>query len=212
MYYMPIYFQAVKGKSATTSGVLLVPYLVSNITMSLFTSLLIVKVGYVSPFMITSAACFTIGSGILFTLRVDTSLAQSIGYQILAGGSAGLAVQVPFVAVQALLDPSDAQIGVGLAIFANSLGGAMSTSIAQNIFSNSLARNLAQYAPGIDPQQIINTGVTELRQKFPVNSMAGILEAYVSSIDDSFILPISVGGVAFLASLFVEWKSIKPAK
>ncbi|XP_014554348.1 hypothetical protein COCVIDRAFT_39781 [Bipolaris victoriae FI3] len=212
MYYMPIYFQAVKGKSATTSGVLLVPYLVSNITMSLFTSLLIAKVGYVSPFMITSAACFTIGSGILFTLRVDTSLAQSIGYQILAGGSAGLAVQVPFVAVQALLDPSDAQIGVGLAIFANSLGGAMSTSIAQNIFSNSLARNLAQYAPGIDPQQIINTGVTELRQKFPVNSMAGILEAYVSSIDDSFILPISVGGVAFLASLFVEWKSIKPAK
>ncbi|PVH96871.1 MFS general substrate transporter [Periconia macrospinosa] len=212
MYYMPIYFQAVKGKSATTSGLLLVPYLVSNIAMSLLTSLLIMKVGCVSPFMIVGAACFTIGSGLLVTLRVDTSFAKSIGYQILTGGGAGLSVQVPFVAVQALLDPSDAQIGVGLAIFANSLGGAMSTSIAQNIFSNSLARNLARDIPTINPEQIINTGVTELRRTIPVDSIVSVLEAYVSSIDDSFILPVSVGGFAFLASLFVEWKSIKPAK
>ena len=53
----------------------------------------------------------TVGSGLLHTLQVESSSGTWIGYQILAGFGVGLALQVPFIAVQTVLDPADMPIG-----------------------------------------------------------------------------------------------------
>lgn len=53
------------------------------------------------------AAIVAIGSGLLYTLDVDTSAAKSVGYQILAGVGDGICVQIPVTAVQAFADAKD---------------------------------------------------------------------------------------------------------
>jgi hypothetical protein len=53
------------------------------------------------------SAILTIGCGLLYTLRVETNTGRWIGYQLLAGIGAGMGMQVPFLAVQAVTSSTD---------------------------------------------------------------------------------------------------------
>ena len=111
IYYLPFYFQAVLGTSAEGSGIRSIPYLVSITTSSLIVGALITKIGYYVPFLWIGSAIFTVGAGLLFTLRVSTSTGKWIGYQIMSGLGAGAGLQVPYLAVQAVLNSKDMPIG-----------------------------------------------------------------------------------------------------
>lgn len=64
------------------------------------------KVGLYQPFLLSGAGLVIIGSGLLWTLDIDSPSAKEIGYQILAGTGDGLCVQVPVTAAQAFIDKS----------------------------------------------------------------------------------------------------------
>lgn len=65
------------------------------------------KVGYYQPFLLAGAGIVTIGSGLIYTLDINTSSSRIIGYQILAGAGDGICVQVPVTAVQAFVDQKE---------------------------------------------------------------------------------------------------------
>ena len=94
-----------------------------------------------------------------------------------------------------------------LAIFFNTLGGALSVSIAQNIFSNTLAKQLPKHTSGIDPAFIISAGATHVREAAPPGQLAGVLLSYNEAVTKALVLPIGVGGLAFICSLFVSFSS-----
>ena len=56
-------------------------------------------------------AIFTVGCGMLYTLRVGSGAGHWIGYQILTGVGAGAGVQIPFIAVQVVLSAKDMPTG-----------------------------------------------------------------------------------------------------
>lgn len=89
-------------------------------------------------------------------------------------------------------------------IFFNSLGGAVSISIAQNVFSNSLVKSIPKYAPSVNPEAIIAAGATHIRDVVSSDQLAGVLLAYTYSLTRAFILPIATACAAFVASLFVS--------
>lgn len=60
---------------------------------------------------LTHLIVFTIGAGMLYLLKVDSPSAKWIGYQILSGIGGGAAVQIPFIAVQVVLDQKDMPVG-----------------------------------------------------------------------------------------------------
>ena len=89
-------------------------------------------------------------------------------------------------------------------MFFNSMGGAISISIAQNVFSNSLTKEIPDYTTGVDPSDIVSSGATYIRQDVAPDQLAGVLEAYTAALDTAFILPIAVAAMAFFVSLFVS--------
>jgi hypothetical protein len=99
--------------------------------------------------------------------------------------------------------------GNSIAIFFNSLGGAIAISIAQNIFTNTLVKELPLLVPDVKPLVIIAAGATHIREVVTPQQLPGTLLSYNKAITTAFILPIAVGGLAFLSSLLFEWKSIK---
>jgi hypothetical protein len=212
IYYLPFYFQAVKGTSAEQSGIRCIPYLVSVTVASLLVGGLITGFGPYTPFTWIGSALFCIGCGLLHTLDVDSSNGIWIGYQILAGFGAGACVQIPFIAVQVVLNEKDMPTGNAIAIFTNSLGGAVSVSAAQNIFSNQLVDQLQEKVPQIPAQLVVAAGATRVDQVVPAKLLPGALEAYNSAVTTAFILPIACAGVAFLVSWGFEWKSVKGKK
>jgi len=209
IFYLPFYFQAVKGTTAEGSGIRTIPYLASIIISSIVAGAGITYLGYFKPFMIFGSAVFTIGAGFLYSLKVNSSVGTWVGYQLLAGFGAGSGVQIPFIAVQVVLNNKDMPSGNAMAIFFNSLGGAISISIAQNIFSNGLKKNLPIYAPKIPVEAVISAGATHLRDFVPKALLAGVLKAYVVALDQAFVIAIAVGGIATICSCFVEWRSVK---
>ncbi|KAF3911401.1 hypothetical protein ABW20_dc0102701 [Dactylellina cionopaga] len=212
IYFLPFYFQAVRGTSAVQSGIRCIPYLISVTVASIIVGGSVTVIGYYTPFMWASAAIFTVGAGLLHTLTVDSSSGKWIGYQIVAGFGAGMGIQIPFVAVQVVLSSKDMPVGNALAIFFNSLGGAISISIAQNIFSNTLLQELPKLAPNVDPAAVVFAGATGIRTVVSAADLPGVILSYNNAIVTCFILPIAVGGIAFLCSWGMEMKSVKGKK
>ncbi|KAF3914405.1 hypothetical protein ABW21_db0206378 [Orbilia brochopaga] len=212
IFYLPFYFQAVRGTTAVQSGIRCIPYLISVTVASIIVGGSVTVLGYYTPFMWVSAVVFTVGSGLLHTLAVNSSSGTWIGYQILAGFGAGMGIQIPFVAVQVVLSAKDMPVGNALAIFFNSLGGAISISITQNIFTNTLLKELPKYAPNVNAQYVVDIGATAVRSAIDAVDLPGVIYAYNRAIVTAFILAIAVGGFAFFCSLGMEMKSVKGKK
>ncbi|KAF7860650.1 hypothetical protein EAF04_008169 [Stromatinia cepivora] len=212
IYYLPFYFQAVKGTSAEASGIRTIPYLGSVIVSSILAGAGITVLGFYKPFMIAAGAVFTVGAGLIYTLQVGSGVGKWVGYQLICGFGAGMGVQIPFIAVQVVLNAKDMPSGNAIAIFFNSLGGAVSISIAQNVFNNGLVKYVPQYAPEVSSAVIYKAGATHLRDVISPANLVGVLVAYCKALDESFVLAIAVGGIATICACFVEWKSVKGKK
>ena len=148
----------------------------------------------------------------LYTLKVGSPAGKWIGYQILAGVGAGAGVQIPFVAVQVVSNEKDMPTANACVMFFNSLGGALSISIAQNIFVNTLSKEIPKYAPGLDGRIIANAGATNLRNVVPKELLPGVLHGYNNAIVTAFILAIATSSIALFVSLGMEQKSVKGKK
>ncbi|CAN9150558.1 unnamed protein product [Alternaria alternata] len=212
IFYLPFYFQAIKGTTAEESGIRTIAYLVSITCSSIVIGGLITVVGWYAPFMWFGSAIFAIGAGMLYTLKVSSPPGRWIGYQILAGIGAGAGVQIPFVAVQVVTNEKDMPTANACVMFFNSLGGALSISIAQNIFVNTLGKEVPKYAPGFDARIVANAGATNLRGVVPPEILPGVLHGYNNAIVTAFILAIATSSIAFFVSLGMEQKSVKGKK
>ncbi|KAK9242014.1 hypothetical protein V1506DRAFT_572943 [Lipomyces tetrasporus] len=84
-YYLPIYFQAVRGVSPLTSGVYLLPSILSQLLFAVGSGILVGKLGYYLPASLFSGVVTAIGNGLLSMLSPTTSTGRWIGYQIVVG-------------------------------------------------------------------------------------------------------------------------------
>jgi len=81
-FYLPIWYQAIRGLSAGAAGVRLLPSFLSTIVFVMASGFAISKFGYYTPFLIVGCALLIVGTALLTTLRVDTSTGSLIGYQV----------------------------------------------------------------------------------------------------------------------------------
>ena len=93
IFYLPFYFQAVKGTTAEGSGIRTIPYLGSIIISSIIVGGGITVIGWYKPFMIIGGAIFVVGCGLIYTLEIPSGAGKWIGYQLISGFGAGGGVQ-----------------------------------------------------------------------------------------------------------------------
>ncbi|RQM05029.1 hypothetical protein DH86_00003911, partial [Scytalidium sp. 3C] len=117
IFYLPIWFQAIKGVSAMKSGIMNLPLILSMVLLSMLTGGIVTIIGYYTPFMIASSIFLGVAAGLLTTFKVDTGHAKWIGYQIFFGCGGGMGMQQTMVAVQASLPTADIPIGTAIMMF-----------------------------------------------------------------------------------------------
>ena len=81
-YYLPIWFQAIQGKSPENSGLSLLPLLLSNVVLVIASGIATSVLGYYTPFLILGATLGIVGSALISTWQVDSGPGQWIGYQV----------------------------------------------------------------------------------------------------------------------------------
>ncbi|MCJ1333464.1 hypothetical protein MMC10_010163 [Thelotrema lepadinum] len=209
LYYLPIYFQSVDGVSPSDSGVRNIPLLVAASLCSILSGGIMGAVGWFQPFLIAGAALTAIGSGLIYTWDVDTETGKWIGYQVLAGFGLGFAIQTPIIVGQASVEPADLSTITAMILCFQMIGGAFFVQAGQAAFANKLLNSVSTFAPGVDPSLVIGTGASDLRKVFSPEQLPGILKAYMAGLQDAYAICIALAGVAFVASFFAEWRSIK---
>ncbi|KAE9977253.1 hypothetical protein EG328_002148 [Venturia inaequalis] len=212
IYYLPFYFQSVKGTTAEQSGIRCLPYIIAQTAATVIAGVAVTFVGWYTPFIYFGTVLLVVGSGLIYTLSPTSSPAQWIGYQAIAGFGAGSAMGMPFLAVQVVLSTQDMPSGNAISMFFNTIGGAIGISIAQNIFSNTLVKEIPIYVKSVDVHTVINAGAQGFRNVVDPSEVAGTILAYNKSVTTAFVLAIAVSAMAVLTGLLFEWRSVKGKK
>jgi len=208
IYFIPIWFQAIKAESAIDSGILLLPFCLPMVAATIITGAITTKVGYYTPFLIIGTCLMAIAAGLLTTLDVDVSNAKPIGYQVLFGWGAGMVLQAPNLAAQTVLPRKDAPVGLTLVMFVQLLGGAVFLSVGQNVLNNRLLEYLGP-VPGFSKQLLLNNGATTLIEVLGEQLKPRVLAAYNEALMWVFRVGLIVICLAVLGAVAMEWRSVK---
>ncbi|CAK7236554.1 hypothetical protein SBRCBS47491_009677 [Sporothrix bragantina] len=207
-YYLPIWFQAIKGNTAFQSGVHLLPQVVAIVISSVLTGMLTSRIGYYTPFLLAGACISAVGAGLLTTLKVDTTTGMWIGYQIVYGWGFGGCVQAPNMAAQTVLPRNQVSIGAALMLFGQTLSASIFVSIGQNVLDNQLVKRFDKF-DSVTPAQIESAGATGLAALFLEQFRAQYLAAYNSSLRACLQIALIMASISVLGGLAMEWRSVK---
>ncbi|SPQ26247.1 bf726dd5-ee06-4dcb-8b9c-0a47d6d35c53 [Thermothielavioides terrestris] len=208
IYYLPIWFQAIKGVSAVDSGIRLLPLMLSTVFGSIFGGFLNSKVGYYTPLAIVGSCIMTVGAGLLTTLQVDSGAGKWIGYQVLYGLGVGLCFQTPNLAAQTALPRKDVPVGLALMLFCTLMGSTVFVSVGENVLSNQLLDRLSGLS-GFNPQLVTSGGATALVQAIAPDQRGAALAAYNEAIREVFRVGLIVTSLTVLGTFTLEWLSVK---
>jgi hypothetical protein len=212
VYYIPIWFQAVKGVSAVRSGIDNLPMLLAVTIASVIGGGLVTKFGHYVPFFYVSVVLASIGAGLLTLFTPDIGTSKWIGFQIVYGLGVGFGLQQSIVVSQTVLDITDIPIGTSIVIFFQMLGGALFVSVGQNIFSNKLVEGLSGIQ-GLDAQAIVHTGATEISKLITDPAQLGlVIDAYNGALVKAFQIGLIMACLATIGAVSIEWRSVKGKK
>ncbi|KAI2643490.1 major facilitator superfamily domain-containing protein [Xylaria nigripes] len=208
IYFLPIYFQAIKGVSAVDSGIRLLPTTLSVVAASILNGLFVAAIGYYTPSALAGTVICSVGAGLLTTLGIGTPMGRWVGFQVLYGFGLGLCTQASNLVAQTVLPKRDVPIGISLMFFSQILGGAIFLSVGQTIFNNELLHRL-RGVPGFSPDLIKRDGATDLINSFPPRYRHAVLVAYSEALRVVFRIGLVLVTVAVLAAACLECRSVK---
>ena len=209
LYYVAIWFQAVKGRSALSSGISSLP-MVLGLTIGLTIAGQSQEyVNYVPPYMIFSAITASVGCGLLLTWTPHTATAAWICELGLFGIGQGLGWQQPLAISQIFLPKKDLPIGTTLMSACKLFGGAIFLSVGSSVFSQHLLASLQAIGQGLDVDAVVKAGATRLASAVPSTLLAEVDAAYNAALRQVFIVSVCLSCLAVATALAVEWTPIQ---
>ena len=112
------------------------------------------------------------------------------------------------MAIQTALPRKDISTGTALVFFAQSLGGWVFISTAQNVFAPKFTDYLEK-VEGIDVRTVTNAGAMGLRHVVEPESLPMVLGAFVGALVKTFYRAVAVSCGSVIRALCVEWRNIK---
>jgi MFS family permease len=209
LYYLPIYFQAIRNVSAADSGIHNLPLVLGASLFTIVSGGLLTVWGHYVPLMAFGSTVGAVGAGLIYTLDITSSSGKWIGYQALVGAGLGLTFQISVIVAQAIVKPSDLSSVSAVILFFQTIGGAIFISAAQSGFTNKMLKELPLRAPGVNAALVIATGATDLRKVFTADQIPGILDAYMQGLRVPFIIAIACACVTALLAFTPRYESIK---
>ena len=209
-YYLPYYFQAALGHSATKSGLDLLGFMLSMVLTLIISGIVVKKTGQYKVIVCIGPLLAIAGIGAMISIRSHTPFARIIGFEILLGVGIGMFFQLTMLAAQAeFADAPHLQGKIsGAMAFFQMLGGVVGLAIAGAIFEGKLGANLARYAPDVSVNDARSP--TDLRNFFSGQDLQNVIEAYVQSLKWVYVTGPPIAAVAFLLLIFIKQRPLGP--
>ena len=145
--YTPLFVQGVLGKTATGSGTVLIPLVLSMTAMGVTCGQIIARVKRIKPFMIAGSIVMTIGIYLLTTLDVDSSQRTVAFYLMVTGLGLGPLMPSATLAVQSTVEQRLLGVATSATQFIRSLGSTVGTAVIGSLITSGYAEYLKNNAP-----------------------------------------------------------------
>lgn len=208
-FYISIYFQGVRGYSATTSGVLGLPMIVGLAVASISAAFGTSWTGYYSPFMFATGVLGPIAAGILTTIDLNDSKGKVAALLGLLGFAMGLSLQAPTTAVMTVMPPQDVSIALGVTIFGGCMGSALFVAVAAALFHDRLRIDMLASDPGLNVSALGDHGLADLRNATGEARLHNALVGYNTAVVQTLYLPLALTLLAIVGVVFTEIRSVK---
>ncbi|KIW38931.1 uncharacterized protein PV06_08752 [Exophiala oligosperma] len=136
LYFLPVYFQGVRGSTAQRSGVQLLPTILTLIPFGALGGGLLTKFGRYKQMHFVAFAAMVVGIGLLILLDEKSSTGAWVGYQMIVSAGAGLILASLLPAVLAPLAEADVAQATAAWSFMRCFGMTWGTAIAGTVFNN----------------------------------------------------------------------------
>ena len=212
LIYLPIYLQAVKGMSATESGLAMLPLVVGIFSTSISGGQIMARTGRYKWMPITGS--LVVGAAFLGLSRiaVETSYAYVAVLMFVFGAGLGLTMQVVVTAVQNNVDRRHMGVATASVTFFRSMGGALGTALFGAILNTRLAHHLAAVIPagsgasaGTATSAVTN--VSAIRA-LPEPVRTWVLTAFTQAMDDLFLVAVPFLAVGLVIALLMREKPL----
>jgi EmrB/QacA subfamily drug resistance transporter len=187
--YIPVFFQIVLGKSATNSGLVLLPMMVGLVFGSIVSGQVVSRTGKYRGVGLIGFAVTTVG---LFLLSHITQSSTATGVSldmVVLGLGLGPSLPLMPLIVQNAFSPYDTGVVTGATQFFRTIGGAIGSSVLGTVFNNQLKDSL-NLLPSVGLPQTL---VTALKNPNVITSPAALSQ--VTAHIPKTVMPMLAPGI-----------------
>ncbi|MDW8514945.1 MDR family MFS transporter [Priestia flexa] len=212
--YIPFFIQGVIGRSATASGLIMMPMTLAMVLASTLGGQYITKTGKYKGLAIIGLAIMSAGMFLLSAMNQDSTSTNVIINNILVGLGLGMsfpvftliiqnAVEQRYLGVATASSQLFRQLGgtVGVAIMGTMMNSRMSSHMTEEVSGASVPPELASKLQGLDPQVLMDPArLADIQKQVPA-SMQQAFDGFVSILRET--LSYSLTGVYLTAGFIV---------
>lgn len=215
-FYLPLYFQSVRGAEPLRSGLLLIPLALSEAAAGCFSGLLIHQTGRYREMMWVGTILMTLGYGLFIMFDATTPIRDIIGIELIAGIGAGLLFQPPLVAVQVMVSQADTATATATVGTARNLATAISVVLGGIIFQNGMDSRISSLrAAGLNSTLISDfsdghaaANVEVIKHIANAAQQRAVKDAFSWSLRNVWITYTVAAGLGFVVSVFVKHRDL----
>ncbi|MEU8571362.1 MFS transporter, partial [Streptomyces pathocidini] len=211
--FLPLFQQSVQGASATNSGLLLLPMLLSMMVVSLFAGRVTTQTGRYKVFPIAGGGLMVLGLFLLAQMDTDTSRLTSGLYMAVLGAGMGFLMQITMLVAQNSVEMKDMGVASSTATLFRTLGSSFGVAIMGAIFNHQVQQEMTERGGSAA------AGATSHSAQLDAASLAklpdAVREAYqhavASGTHSAFLLGSAIAVIAFAAAWFVKEVALRGA-
>ena len=201
LYYLPLYYEAVKAYSPIIVGVAVFPETFTVAPASIIVGVLVSITGRFRWAIWSGWTLTVLGLGLLYLLGPETSIPAFVFLNLVPGLGMGLLFSCMNLAIQAAAPERDVGFAAAMYIFTRSLGQGIGVAVGGVVFQSQFATQLRKY-------EIVAGDATELARDAAglvqvIKNMAedaperrAIVTAYAEALK---VVWVTMAGIAFLA-------------
>jgi EmrB/QacA subfamily drug resistance transporter len=204
--YVPLFVQGVKGGTATSAGVVLVPLLLAWPIAATFSGKIILRFGYRLT-AVVGAVLVTAGVGLLTLLQASSTLPYIVGAMLVIGTGLGLMSTSFVISVQNAVPWNVRGVATASTQFFRTMGGTVGVAVMGTILNLQMASRfapifarypavVANLPKGIAPSNVLLTPA--VRQSLSVDFLTQLQTALAQSLFwvYAFMFVVAVIGLA----------------
>lgn len=207
IYFIPLFFQFVRGDSALTAGVRILPFVFAAVSGAMINGAFFAKANLYMPWFFVAGILITIGGSLLSTTTLDTPASRIYGYSVITGLGAGIIVQAPYAIAQAKNGPEEVPLVTAFISCGQMAGVALSISIGSSVLLNRATNEIAVILPGIS-RPMVQASIAGVGASFldtvTSDQRTQILTSVALTLGHIFYMVVAGGALAIVLSLFMK--------